>query len=443
MDGRSRLLLHFHGGLVEESAGLATAKKMAAHYGDVSASIGLVWETGLIEILRDSLSGIARLPAFRKALSWVIAKTAARLSVEDGVKGATGGSLDPLAIQAALETEAGVDRLDAALVAEAQYQDAERTARDLAGAEELLPETLQFELEIDLSQDPEFLNLVMSETGGGAEIARRFELHTGEKSLSIGSLAWFIAKVILAVVRRYRNRTHHDLLPTAVEELLRAAYLGSVGQFAWEEMKRKALLMWQDDGPEPGVEAHVGGYILRRLEALQTARPDLVVDLVGHSAGSIAIGHMLAAIENQPRNIRIRNIVFLAPAIRLDAFAARFVRRPPQFASFRSFTMCDDWEKADKLVGAIYPRSLLFFISGLLEDRAGTPLAGLARHVAGRTAAAADYEDVRQWLASENRLVLAPTLEDALEGLRTRSHQHGYFDDDPVTLSSLLHLARS
>ena len=58
MSGASRLVLFFHGGLVSQASGLASAERMAANYGTAAASIGIIWETGLSETFRDNLLAI-------------------------------------------------------------------------------------------------------------------------------------------------------------------------------------------------------------------------------------------------------------------------------------------------------------------------------------------------------------------------------------------------
>jgi hypothetical protein len=227
-----------------------------------------------------------------------------------------------------------------------------------------------------------------------------------------------------------------------VEELLRAAYLADVGKFAWDAMKTKAQRMWIDDGTAPGVTGYGGGYILRRLEALQLARPDITIDVVGHSAGSIAICEMLAAIEADRRRIRLRNILFLAPAVRLDLFA-RWIRRGPQiFKRFRMFTMTDAAEKEDRVGGSVYPRSLLYLVSGCFEDRPDAGIVGMDRFLRRAvTSVGRDYDDVRGWLQEDTRLVYSPSGADAAQGLQTSALHHGDFDDDPATLASLLFMA--
>ena len=54
------------------------------------------------------------------------------------------------------------------------------------------------------------------------------------------------------------------------------------------------------------------------------------------------------------------------------------------WCQFRMFTMTDDAERKDGLLPVVYPRSLLYFVSGLLETgpdgkgEPGDPLVGLS-----------------------------------------------------------------
>jgi len=199
--------------------------------------------------------------------------------------------------------------------------------------------------------------------------------------------------------------------------------------------------MWIDDGHALSVDKHGGGYILRSLQALQAERPDMIIDVVGHSAGSIAICEMLAAIEANKHKIRFRNILFLAPAVRLDLFAHWIPRGPRVFKRFRMFTMTDAVEKSDQVGGPLYPRSLLYIVSGCFEDRPDEAILGMERFLrqAG-TSAGRDYDDVRRWLQDELRLVYSPSEAGALQGEQTKALKHGAFDDDQATLASLLYL---
>ncbi len=441
LGGASRLVLYFHGGLVSEASGLASAERMAANYGTTATSIGIIWETGLAETFRDNLSAITGTKIFKKALSWVLAK--AGVGDDSGTKGSGGGQLDAAQIEALLETPEGAAALDTALSAQVDAVKSTASARS-SGLDDLDAEAIALDLEYEFAADPSLPDLIEEAAPEAKPIRRKLDIEDSVKGLIVPSVALFIAKVIIAVIRRYRSGTAHDALPTAVEELLRAAYLADVGKFAWDAMKTKAQRMWTDDGATPGVAGHGGGYILRRLEALQAARPDIIIDVVGHSAGCIAICELLSAVEADRRRIRLGNVVFLAPAVRLDLFARWIPRGPQIFKRFRMFTMVDAKEKADRVGGPVYPRSLLYLVSGCFEDRPDTAILGMDRFLRhSLTSAGRDYDDVRRWLQESDRLVYSPSADGAAQGMQTIALQHGAFDDDAATLASLLSLAKT
>ncbi|MER8970835.1 hypothetical protein NKI54_35655 [Mesorhizobium sp. M0663] len=431
----SQLVLYFHGGLVNEASGLISAERMSGNYGSTAASVGIIWETGLAETFRDNLLSITETKVFKKALSWVLAK--AGVGDDGGAKGIGGGPLAAAEIEAMLETPEGARALDGALAAQADAAQLAASAKS-SGLDDLDAEAIASDLEYDFAADPSLPDLIDLAVLGSDPIRRKLDLEDGARGATITGVALFIGKVVVAVIRRYRSETAHDVLPTAVEELLRAAYLGDVGKFAWDAMKAKAQRMWTDDGATPGVNGHGGGYMLRRLEALQAARPEMIIDVVGHSAGSIAICEMLAAIEADRRTIRLRNILFLAPAVRLDLFARWIPRGPQIFKRFRMFTMTDAAEKQDRIAGPIYPRSLLYMVSGCFEDRPDAAIVGMDRYLRrAATSAGRDYDDVRLWLQEGNRLAYSPSPARTAQGLQTNSLHHGSFDDDPATLASL------
>src|SRR5687767_6525247 len=65
-DDRERLVVHVHGGLVSESRALAGAERLLPIYREAGAyPIFLVWESGLLETLRNNLGDIAADKLFR------------------------------------------------------------------------------------------------------------------------------------------------------------------------------------------------------------------------------------------------------------------------------------------------------------------------------------------------------------------------------------------
>ena len=61
-------------------------------------------------------------------------------------------------------------------------------------------------------------------------------------------------------------------------------------------------------------------------------------------------------------------LLFLAPASRIQLFADVITSHGRRLGNFRMFTMSDALERKDRLVPVIYPHSLLYFISGVLES---------------------------------------------------------------------------
>jgi pimeloyl-ACP methyl ester carboxylesterase len=160
--------------------------------------------------------------------------------------------------------------------------------------------------------------------------------------------------------------------------------------------------------------------------------PDFKVDLVGHSAGSIVICHLLEAAVARYPDFRFGRIALLAPAARMDLFTQAIVNRPERFEQLRMYTMKDELEQRDAIAGPAYPLSLVFFVSGTMEDPAATPICGLARCLAGSGPyAKGDSFQAHQYMHApdEKRLVLAVTDESAAPGLRCNARHHGDFDN--------------
>lgn len=79
------LVVHFHGGLVSESAGVEIARKMASVYEAAGAvPLTFVWETGLVETFRDNLLQIHVTALFQKLLKWLLRRVAQRFGGFEG-----------------------------------------------------------------------------------------------------------------------------------------------------------------------------------------------------------------------------------------------------------------------------------------------------------------------------------------------------------------------
>ena len=81
--------------------------------------------------------------------------------------------------------------------------------------------------------------------------------------------------------------------------------------------------------------------------------------------------------------------------------------------------------------------SLLYFVSGVLEESPAVPLSGLARCFSG----VAPYQEllaIRNYVYAEeqNRIVLS-TAQGLASGLNSLAEHHGDFDNDTTTRASI------
>jgi len=431
-----KLAIHFHGGLIKEEDGIDIAKKMNDLYQQAgSHPVSFIWETGPFETIRNNLTSIHKTKLAKKLLKYVIRQAAKRLGGGIGNKG-PGEAMTLAEIEAELAKESCFDEFN---------EGARRGAAKLdeAALDEMTPE-IETELEEDLAADEELSALLEKEAPETELLDQAFvkEVETeGAKGIATYvTTAKALAMVTLRVLKRYIDERDHDIYPTVVEELLRELYAADLGKWVWDGMKSVAKDMWEPNAGPIGEKSHAGTYFLEKLAAWQKKNPNFTVDIVGHSAGAIAICHMLAAAAARHPDFRARNILFLAPGCTMNLFHDQVVTKPERYQAFRMFAMYDLYEKEDHLLGQLYTRSLLYFVSGVLEDEADKPLTGLERHMSGQ----APYADkelvaVREFLyePGQSRLVLSKTKTDAPPGLQSEATQHGIFDDEEKTRNSL------
>jgi hypothetical protein len=89
------LVIHFHGGLVKETAGRAIAQRLLPVYATAGAyPLFFVWESGLLETVRNNLADISQEKIFRefvkKAAEWVFKKAAQRGRLQGRGRGCGG-----------------------------------------------------------------------------------------------------------------------------------------------------------------------------------------------------------------------------------------------------------------------------------------------------------------------------------------------------------------
>jgi hypothetical protein len=430
-----KVALHFHGGLVSEAKGMELAGRIVPVYEQGGAyPITIVWETGLLETVTRNLSTVNQTKLFNKLVDYAIRHAAKWLGASVGARGP--GQLMSLAeVEAARASNAEMEQMDA----RARGPGGVQTDADVEDAE---PE-IEAEVQADLEADEELV--VLLETDGPDRAAiddavlAEVDRDGARGLLSTVTAAKIVVRVVARTLKRFTAGRDHGVIPTVVEEVLREAYAAQVGEWIWSGMKRAAAAMWEPNAGPVGESSHAGTYLLEGLAKLQAEQGDLKIDLIGHSAGSIAIAHMLEAAGERHPEFHVRNLILLAPAASAEVFESGIQGNQDRFDAFRMFTMDDEFECKDHLVPGVYPRSLLYLIAGILDGPADSPVVGLRRHTAGT----APYDgppfiQISRFLAvPENRIVLSKTTATAGAGLRTLSTRHGDFDDDTETLASL------
>lgn len=257
------------------------------------------------------------------------------------------------------------------------------------------------------------------------------------------NVAKFVAKVVIAVIKRFKSDRDHGLYCTVVEEVLRSAYGDLIGAAIWNQMKKDTLDSFADGTDTCGLA------VVNKLKNLETEKSAFnKITLVGHSTGAIYICNFLDMAKKVGLKTPIQ-VIFLAPAVTCGRFAQAIDDHGHErLKSFRMFAMRDERETKDEMLKPLYTRSLLYFVSGLLEGETedgswksilDMPLVGMARYyempkVFGDDQGVAKIKDFFSNCAS--RVVWSQTIDRA-SGLNSDAARHGDFDNDDATLKSV------
>lgn len=200
----------------------------------------------------------------------------------------------------------------------------------------------------------------------------------------------------------------------------------ALGSRAWRNMKQDAAAAFSGDAD------YDGGFIglAPLLSALDKAPRRPKLHLVGHSAGSIVLGRLLSALKRfKLSKIELAGIHLMAPACTVEFFNAHYGDYLAGSGALKLadktyiYALSDELELKDTvgLTGfpSPYGRSLLYLVSRAYEDSPKTPIAGMEVFAPG--------------LKSSSRLHI-----DYAPSRWTDSVSHGGFDNDPVTLTSIM-----
>ena len=441
-ENSSKITIYFHGGLVDEENGKQSAERIAIPIlAANNAPVCFVWKTGFLETITSSLNSISGTTLFKR-LSIDIARLAAKHLGFGLVEGRGPGGM-PSEEEVALQLSKNKP-FDNYSPKNLPMSRGGATSIDDLPEDEMTLELMITPNAQHLVQNDELLVIAVE----SQEISITSGRDAGSRGIfSIVKIIKNVVEITIRIIKRFKQKRDHDFYPTLVEEILRQFYIAELGAVIWNEMKVKADEMWHDNAGLSGLDLHTGRYFLDKLAKYVAHNPDTKINLIGHSAGTIVICHMLKAIKQAGYGIKFNNIIFWAPACRVDIFNEQIVQAPHLYNGFRCFTMHDLNEKDDVLVPAVYTHSLLYLISGILEDGGhgfDEYIGGMERHIGGNypydTEPALLEAHNFIYAAGSNRLVLSPTGLNAPAGFSTNALHHGDFHDDPTTINSMKHL---
>ena len=480
------LVIHFHGGLVSRKYALENiVPPLTEGYLTTAKAYPLffVWQSGLLETLTNNKAELLKDPTFRelvkKVCEFAIKKTTFDKTLT--FRGPTGTPIDDLEVY----RKQFDDWFDGIPGTHPPVPDPDQAGAQVRSEIPVtrgagLPSEAELEAEILDSiqiEDPIFKEVMgaaynaiipttevvtRSAATGTTKIASKVFLsdvainemfppppntEQGTKNrdaFTLFKVAKYVAKIVLAVLKRFRDNRDHGIYCTTVEEVLRSAFGDLVGANIWNQMKNDTLQAFTKG-------EYVGTEVVARLLALKGNGLDKVT-LIGHSTGAIYICNFLDAAKSAGLSLKNWQVIFLAPAVTCQRFAQAVDKHKDEgLKNFRMFAMSDELETSDNLVPVLYTRSLLYFVSGLLEgvpqgegwdSILDMPVGGMQRVVDGNKTFKEDdaVKTVAEFLRAVPERVVWSPKSDVGPGLNSTSAKHGDFDNDPVTLASVYSL---
>lgn len=192
--------------------------------------------------------------------------------------------------------------------------------------------------------------------------------------------------------------------------------LARLGTLVWGEMKQ--------NGSAISTNPRGGGVLLYQsaMKSSIVVKHPLRLHLIGHSAGTIVHSHLVSELAR--RGWQFESISFLAAAVRVDTFTANVAQHLKSGAvkKFRSFHLTDPAEQKDPTCKPIlgYGRSLLYLVSESFEGGQRTPILGMQKYF--------------------DALDLPQTKAYTAPGSHTSSTTHGDFDNDQLTMRSVIEM---
>mgnify|MGYP001569964457 CR=1 FL=1 len=474
----SKLVIHLHGGLVSKSSALETAERLRPFYEKAGAHpVFMVWESGLLESVRNNLREINKEEIFKILVKQVMKYAVGKLSDLAGGK-ASGQLALPNDITVAKEfkrSEVGEEPYENIKASPAlqDLNDAERKR-----FEDSLAADLNFQKELQAIINGALPENEKKETSKGITVAHRKSSKTlmspevveemvaenkekeGKGITVVMKAVVKAGKIFWRVIRRHREGRDHGLYATVIEEIFREFYIANIGAAVWGVMKTDTTDTFENFGGRP---TRGGWFFIQELGQLLKEGHKLEVSVVGHSCGCVyalnLLRHLDWARRNEahplPKDFKLKNLIFLAPACSFSQFdeALSLHRQSPLFDHFRLFALKDELESGYWEAPLVYPRSLLYLVSGVLEKDGETsaydlPLVGMERYFTAQGVyQEPEIERLRQFLSeTANRRAEVWSEEDRGAGLASDAIRHSGFDetdDRNKTIISVQHILQN
>ncbi|HZE58041.1 MAG TPA: hypothetical protein VE031_09320 [Chthoniobacterales bacterium] len=452
-------VIHLHGGLVTSKSAIDAAGRLSKFYQEEGLqSVFFVWESGLFETISNNPNEIFNEKIFRTLLKRVLKWAGGKILDAGGSRniGDTAEPLDDGTVEMALDQAdlAGVGRTDSARqepllqlvappdIAPLKSEEQEKFARELRESQEFRDafDGLMLGLAVEPSPGRRAASAAVpfkSLISQPIKDELRETAVEGQRGLfDAATMIGHAVAVLVRVVRRLAQHRDHGLYTTVVEELLRELYVNAIGTHVWGMMKKDT-----QDTFEIGDPAQPRGgrlFVAELAAAVGESGKQPRISIVAHSAGAIFTSHLLKHVDQQrkagalPADFHFHGIAFLAPACRCALWADVLAihRTKPLWNSFRMFSLSDPLESGYWELPPLYPRSLLYIISGILENpEFDTPLLGMQRYLKKGGAAAYDkmkeVVTTRDFLAGNHYQVWSQANDGP--GLSSDSTRHGAF----------------
>ncbi len=236
-----------------------------------------------------------------------------------------------------------------------------------------------------------------------------------------------------------------DALDAALERFVRKALRGF-----WSEMKENArsaslpMVSGKPDDVQPGATLFAGKlakYVADEKQAGRTVN----VHLVGHSAGAILLTALIDRLDEH--QVPVKTVSLMAPAIRVDDFAAAYRHRlGSSVGRMALFALTDKREKDDVCnFGGVtaYRKSLLYLVARAFERATGTdtvPIVGMAKYFEEKVGG----QRLDDFIRANGTIALAGVSRASNPpGFHTDAKSHGGFDEDGPTRESIAAFVKS